>query len=542
MTDTYPVDAGTAEPTGPIRITRENAPALPARLVSGLEQVRHHPRAEVAGSMRRWLLPLVSLGVVGLASLGGLIDPNISFLIVLLASAVTMFVSVPVKLLTIAVTFLALAVDNPRASPANGNWSPPWIFIGETLYKNLDPLPVCLLDLLAAACAVRGVLHLRTDSRMRVERSRLFMRIIALATGTILLSFFVGVLRGGDLKQCVYQTRVFLWIPCFALGVMTVGDLAFLRKLKNTMLLAASLKALTGLWVALTVTAKSEKTPMDFVTTHGDSVTYTMVFGVIIAAWVAKVDRKQRAWHGVAMFCTLVGLYTNQRRIAFVAMAFALAIMYFDAIPERRSAINKTVSRFLIPVVVYLAIASSGISRSAIFRPGASLRSVVIQDDRSSSTRDVENFNLYYTYKTNPLIGIGFGHEYIELSKGDYIGDVFPQYKYLPHNSLLGLFAYGGLLTAAGYYVLFPASLYLGLRATKRRYTPERWALSMWGASGIAALLIQGFGDVGFHDQMVGLLGGIAVGVCGALYCEPDPEDQPVRPRDGRAPQRLGAA
>ena len=544
MTDTRnPESDNSALVPGPIRIARENAPALPAKLVSVNEQWRPH-LARLAGQQTgksagaRWL-PVVSFGVVALATLGGLIDTKISLLVVVLAVAITTFTTVPVKTLTIAVTFIALAVDNPRASPANGNWEAPWIFLGAALYKNLDPLPVCLLDLLAGACAIRGVLHLRTDSRLRVERSRIFMRIVAVAISTVMLGFILGVLRGGDLKQAVYQTRVFFWIPCFALGVTTVGDIVFLRRLKNTMLLAACLKALTGLYVALTVVAKNEKSPLEFVTTHGDSVTYSMVFSVILAAWVAGVDRRLRAWHGTVMVCTLIGLYTNQRRIAFVGMAFAVAIMYFDAIPERRRAINRSASRFMIPGLIYLAIAFSGVSHNPIFRPGASLRSVVIQDDRSSSTRDVENFNLYYTYKTNPLIGIGFGHEYIELSKGDYIGDVFPQYKYLPHNSLLGLFAYGGLLTATGFYLLFPAALFLGLRATKRYYTPERWALSMWGAGGIAAVLIQGFGDVGFHDQIIGLLGGIAVGVCGALYCEPDPTEQPPKQLDPDAPQRL---
>ncbi len=527
---------------GPIRITQDDAPALPAKLVSSVDEWRPRMKRSTGrwatkSAGARWL-PFVSFGVVALATLGGLIDTNISLLVVVLATAVTIFATVPVKTLTIAVTFLALAIDNPRASPANGNWEAPWIFLGSALYKNLEPLPVCLLDLLAGACAIRGALHLRTDSRLSVARSRIFVRILTIAISAIAIGFVLGVLRGGDLKQAVYQTRVFFWIPCFALGVMTVGDIVFLRRLKNTLLLAASAKALTGLYVALTVTPKSEKTPLDFVTTHGDSVTYTMAFAVILAAWVARVDRRLRTWHATAMVCTLIGLYTNQRRIAFVSMAFAVAIMYFDAPLERRRAINRTVSRFMIPGLIYLVISFAGV-RHPIFRPGASLRSVVIQDDRSSSTRDVENFNLYFTYKTNPLIGIGFGYEYIELSKGDYIGDVFPQYKFLPHNSLLGLFAYGGLLSATGFYLMFPAALYLGLRATKRYYTPERWALSMWGAGGIAAVLIQGFGDVGFHDQIVGLLGGIAVGVCGALYCEPDPSEQPPQKIDPDAPKLL---
>jgi hypothetical protein len=488
---------------------------------------------------RRWLRSLIPLGVVGLSALAGLFSAEASFAIVVIAAVVTTLRYLPIQPLMLVVSFLALGVDNPRSSPANGNWQSPWIFLAGALYRNLEPLPVCLLDLLAVGCAIRGLLHVRQESKIRIGRERVFSRIIAVALGTMIFTFAAGILRGGDMKQAVYQGRVFVWIPCFAIGIATVGDLKFLRRMKTVMILAACSKALTGLWVTLTVTPLSSKTPLDFVTTHGDSVTYAMVFSVIVASWVAGVEKRLRRWHGIGMVLTLVGLYTNQRRIAFVGMAFAVMLMYEDAIPERRRAINRTVSRFIIPGVLYFAIAFSGVSRNAIFRPALSLRSVVIQDDRSSSTRDVENFNLYYTYKTNPLLGIGFGKEYIEFSRGDYIGDVFPQYKFLPHNSMLGLFAYGGLIAAGGYYVIFPAVLYLGLRATKRFYTPERWALSMWGASGIAAVLIQGYGDVGLHDQIIGVLGGISLGICGALYCGPDSDKPKTGPIDARAAVRI---
>ncbi len=487
----------------------------------------------------KWLTPMLSIAIVGLSTLAGLFSPEISFAIVVIAAVVAVLRYLPIQPLMLAVSLIALGVDNPRSSPANGNWQSPWIFLAGALYRNLEPLPVCLLDLMAVGCAVRGLLHVRQESKVRIGRERVFARIVAIALGTIVVSFALGVLRGGDLKQATYQGRVFVWMPCFAIGIATVGDLKFLRKLKTVMITAACMKGLTGLWVTLTVTPKSEKTPLDFVTVHGDSVTYAMVFSVIVASWVAGVEKKFRKWHGIGMLLTLVGLYTNQRRIAFVGMAFALLLMYEDAIPERRRAINRTISRFILPGVLYFAIAFTGVSRNAIFRPALSLRSVVIQDDRSSSTRDVENFNLYYTYKTNPFIGIGFGKEYIEFSRGDYIGDVFPQYKFLPHNSLLGLFAYAGLLGAGGYYVIFPGVLYLGLRATKRYYTPERWALSMWGASGIAAVLIQGYGDVGLHDQIVGVLGGIALGICGALYCGPDSEKPKAGRLDARAAVRI---
>jgi hypothetical protein len=514
--------------------------AQPAALVrESANDRRIAERITAARLTRRRLDVLVPAALVGLSALAGLVDPVASWLVVFIAVAVTLLIKTPVRPLLLTITFFALAVDNPRSIPANGNWEAPWLMIGGALYRNLDPLPVCLLDIMAAACAVRGLFHIRTESRVRIDRERIFARMVAVSILTLGFTFLTGILRGGDLKQAVYQSRVMFWIPCFAIAIATVGDMPFLRRLKNVLLLAGSVKALTGLWVYATVTPKSAKSPLDFVTTHGDSVTYSMVFSVVIAGWVAGVHKRQRAWHWAALFLTLAGLYTNQRRIAFVAMAFGLLLMYQDMIPSRRRMVNRTASRFLIPFVLYLAVAFTGISQASIFRPALSLRSVVIQDDDSSSTRDIENFNLYFTYKSNPVLGTGFGHEYIELVQADYIGDVFPQYRFLPHNSLLGLFAYGGMIAGMGYYVLFPSSIYLALRASKRRYTPERWMYSMLGASGIAAVLIQGFGDVGFHDQLVGVTGGIAVGICGALYCSPDEEPTRIPEIDERAAYRL---
>jgi hypothetical protein len=558
---------GLIDPTesGLIRIRREDVPELPVRSAhpASSDQADESLTSfvpppvvlpppvpaddDLPRTRRRIRTPskrsgaLISVGVVGLSALAGLFSPILSLAIVALAISVAAVVYIPVQNLMLAVAFVALAIDNPRASPANGNWAPWFHEIAGLLYRSLKPLPIGPLDMLAGVCAVRGLLHVRQESRIRIGRERVFGRIIGFALAIMMFTFFSGVVRGGDLKQAVYQGRVFVWIPSFAIGIATVADMAFLRKIKNLLLICAVLKGFESIWVSATVVSKGPKSPLEFMTTHGDSVLYTMVFGFVVAAWIARVDKRFTRHHGFAMFMTIVGLYLNQRRIAFIGMGFAVAVMYFDAIPERRRAINKTLSRFMLPALLYFIIAFTGLSRNAIFRPALSLRSVVIQDDRSSSDRDVENFNLYYTYKTNPLLGIGYGHEYIELVVADNIKDVFPQYRFLPHNSMLGLFAYGGMVGGM-YYIIFPASLYLGIRATKRKYTPERWSYSMMSAAGVAAVMIQGFGDVGFHDQIVGVLGGIAIGVCGALYVMPDNETEPPRPIDQRAAVKLEPA
>ncbi len=468
------------------------------------------------------------------------VSPLSAWLIVLVAVVSTLFIVVPVRVSLLVVFFLAMAVDNPNGIPANGNWSSPWIFIGAALYRNLKPLPVCLVDLLAFACILRGFFHHRTESKARIQRERVFGQVIAIAIGALAVGLVWGAIRGGDLRQAVYQVRTVFYIPAFGIAIATVGDMQFLRRLKWCLIWASVIKASTGMYPYLFVVARSKKSPMEYVTVHADSLLYSMTLVAVLAAWVANVDKRFRRFHVIGMIGAVVGLYTNQRRIAFVSIAFALMLMYLDAPAWRRSQVNKFLSRYIPLGVLYLAIAFTGVSRNVIFRPALSLRSVVLQDDRSSSTRDIENYNLWATYRPNPVLGTGFGHEYNEVQQADYIGDVFPQYRYLPHNSFLGIFAFGGIVTALGFYAIFPTSLYLGLRAAKRSISPERWTYAMIGAGGIAATLVQGFGDVGFFDPVVGLYGGISIGICGALYCANE-ETQRTRtePVDARTAVKL---
>jgi hypothetical protein len=461
--------------------------------------------------------PLALIAVTSLTLF--FLSPLAAWLIVLVTVVATLIVITPIRVSLLVSFFLAMAVDNPNGIPAGGNWSSPWIFIGGALYRNLKPLPVCLLDLLAFACLLRGFFHYRTESKARIQRERVFGQVIAIGVGALTLATVWGFFRGGDMRQAVYQIRSMFYIPAFGIAIATVGDIKFLRQLKWCLIWASAIKAATGMYPYLFVVAKSKRSPLEYVTVHADSMLYSMTFIAVIAGWIVNVDKRWRRWHVVGAVGSVVGLYTNQRRIAFVGIAFALLLMYLDAPVWRRSQINRLLSRNIPIGVLYLTIAFSGVSQNVIFRPALSLRSVVLQNDRSSDDRDIENYNLWATYRQDPILGTGFGFEYNEVQQADFIGDVFPQYKYLPHNSFLGLFAFGGFVTALSFYSMFPASLYLALRASKRSVSPERWTYAMIGAGGIAALLVQGFGDVGFFDPTVGLYGGVAVGICGALYC-----------------------
>ncbi len=472
---------------------------------------------------------LFPVAIVGMASLLALFSPASAWTMVLIVTITTLYIIVPAKPAILITFFLAMAIDNPNGIPGAGNYRPPLIFIGEAIYKNLEPLPLCLLDLLAGACLLRGLFHFRTESKARIQRERVFARVMSIALVSLTIGLIWGLSRGGDLKQAVYQTRTMFYMPCFGIAISVLGDLEFLRRLKTVLLMAAAAKGLTSIYPYFWVEAKDPLRPMEYVTIHADSMLYSMAFAVILASWIANVNKRLRRGHAVVMFLTLMGLYMNQRRIAFVSMAFAMILMYLDAPTWRRAQVNKLISRWMPVFILYMALAVSGVSNNVVFRPGLSLRGIVIQqeEDTSSQTRDIENYNLWATYRPNPILGTGFGHKYDELVVAAFIGDVFPQYRNLPHNSFLGLFAFGGMVVAVSFYSIFPATMYLALRAAKRRVSPEKWSYAIFGCSGIVAMLVQAFGDVGLHDPTVGVYAGVAVGVCGALYCMNDPKKLP---------------
>jgi hypothetical protein len=138
--------------------------------------------------------------------------------------------------------------------------------------------------------------------------------------------------------------------------------------------------------------------------------------------------------------------------------------------------------------------------------------------DASSIMRDIENYNLMRTLKTNPLLGVGFGKEYIEEVRAYDISSIFPQYRYLPHNSLLGVIAFTGMLGFAGVWQPIPVSIYFHARVLK--YASKLRVPRIAALSSLLTLMmvtIEMWGDVGFNHVTVTTMMGVALALGGRV-------------------------
>jgi O-antigen ligase len=192
-------------------------------------------------------------------------------------------------------------------------------------------------------------------------------------------------------------------------------------------------------------------------------------------------------------------MIANNRRLVWVEVAM-VAVFFFLVTPMGR------VKRFfvrslvisLVPLLLYVAAGWSSQGGTS-FGPVRTLRSLFDANlDASTRWRDWENYDLVVTFKQNPLFGAGFGHPYVEEIK---LPDVTKSYElepYIPHNSVLGLWAFGGLAGFALLWMIYPVGMFFTVRAYRWSRTPVERVTALAAAAVQVCYLMQGYGDLGF--------------------------------------------
>jgi hypothetical protein len=212
----------------------------------------------------------------------------------------------------------------------------------------------------------------------------------------------------------------------------------------------------------------------------------------------------------------LAAMVANNRRIAWVEVAATMVTLYYVSRPTRlKRLITRSMLLALPLVVAYVAVGWN--SNASIFTPVRVFRSVQDSDvDGSTLFRDLENYNLLYTLRENPIIGTGFGQPFAEVVTTPDIS-FFKEYLYMPHNSVLGLWCFTGLLGFTGLFVAPVMGAFCAARSYRWGRVPDERAAAFTALGLILIYLIQCYGDIGFSARHSILLVGPALAVAGQL-------------------------
>jgi hypothetical protein len=445
---------------------------------------------------------------------------------VLVATAILVICRFPLRVSVLALIFVALVVDNPQERPAMALWESALYPPGVLLFQNLDTvlgiksLHFSLLDLLL------GVLALVTIFRRLLRRAKVepgttqsaspMTPFLLLTFASVLALEAWGILRGGDFKSSLWQIRELLWFPVIGLILLSTlrgpKDHAAIGLL---VIAAAFMKTLEGLYF-FAIVAPALNVHPQYVTIHSDTVLFVTALMIAVCFWFVAPGRWSRWLLWFTVVFTTVAIVINGRRLAYVDVVACLGTLYF-IYPKSR--LKRTATRLAViatPLLIIYAAVGWG-STSRIFAPVHALSSVVSKQDRSSLTRDIENYNLLYTLKQNKVLGTGFGHEYIEVSKGDSIVEYFKLYRYIGHNSVLWLWMVGGVIGFSALWMVLVLGTFFAVRAFWTARIPIDRAAALAVLCNILIFMIQAYGDMGLQSWTGMLLLAVSLAVASKL-------------------------
>jgi len=211
-----------------------------------------------------------------------------------------------------------------------------------------------------------------------------------------------------------------------------------------------------------------------------------------------------------------VGLIVNNRRLAFVHLAVSLVTIVILGPPRVRQFLKQSVVVVVPALLLYTAVGWN--SSAGVFRPIKIFRSVSAQQDDSSKTRDIENYNLIQTLKTAPILGSGFGHEYREVVQANRVDQFFAQYRFIAHNSVLWLLSLSGWIGFTFIWVLFPTAVLITLQV--KRFAAGAVDRVTAGATlcALICFMLQAWGDMGLQSWMSALVLTSLAGSTGAMW------------------------
>jgi|GEM_PF-1402178 len=464
--------------------------------------------------------------IIVVASLGALLSTHPIGKLVAIGALFLAALMMRVERTIPILVFAYLALEDFAASPFAGLWTSPVQEAGDFYFATIStsvpwiPIPAApmfLVPLVLAARVITGRVGAgMSHEKVPIKTPRVFATALVLGGAIVALGVLYGIGTGGDRQQVYYQIFGAVNALCLAAVVGRIGSPALAQTVWKMVTAIAVYRAGLAIFVHFSFAVDLDE-PSPYLTTHADSILWTLGIVYVVSNLLEKADRVSKVLAFVLAPLFLYAIQVNNRRLAFVMLAAALGYMFWTLIGVGRERIREG-STYLLPLLGTYLAAGWVSPPSKVFSPVQSLKSVFNGDDRSSQTRDIEDFNLLFTARTTFPLPSGYGKPYIELVVADDISQFFEQYQYLPHNTVLGVLTMVGPVGLA----LLVAPLVLGAHAAHRvrmvAREPEIRTQTAMIVSAWFSFLAFAWGDLGYFTPQPTAIVGIAAGLGVSLH------------------------
>lgn len=417
---------------------------------------------------------------------------------------------VPLRNSLMVLAYCSLTLDYPNEHLAFGLFRTPFFAVGWAMLGHLNnltgvgPLAFSGTDVVLGFLTIIALMRERSNSKIdrtdRIPTPRPLLRLAMLSVGGIVWVWLFGMVRGGDFRMSLWQVEKVVYVPflffLYHLALRGPKDLGLLAKV---VLVAAFVRASLAIFIINTVPPPIDPTTgeplLPYATSHSDSMLFATGLVLVIMLLLERAAPTFNRKLLLLLPILIMGMVANNRRLVWVHVGMILMTLY-SITPD--NPIKRRIRRSLYGLAPLIAVyvAAGWNSTSPAFKPARIMRSVVEPStDGSSLWRELENYDLIVTLRESMLLGQGYGHRFIEAIPLPAVA--YDLEYFLPHNSLLGLLAFAGLVGFTAITLLWGGGVYFAMRAYHAAKQPSERVAAIICVGAVIVYMVQCFGDLG---------------------------------------------
>lgn len=468
---------------------------LPHLALTAREQRRRNDRNHVLG----YVAVLATGLVIGLAGYGSSADPfSFAFAMLVFGAAAILIRPILGVYLTL---FFVLIGDGPTI-----HWFPFALNLSseESILYVHDALTFTPIEIYLSVTVVSWIAHVAGARQWRLSGSPVLWPLMIFA-GLVVIGVLYGVgVRGGSLTVAIWEVRPILYIP-----VMFVLVSNLFTRTKHYVCLAATAVGAISIQNVLAIQhynalPRGERELMEGLTEHAAAVHYDWLFMLLLALCLFGGSRRARILVAIAAIPTVYVFVLSQRRAAVIALVAGFLAFSLVLYVRRRSAFMVMMPIVGVMTAMYTAAfwnATGGVGFGA-----RAIKSVIATDqvserDASSNVyRAIENYNLVFTVRSEPLMGVGFGMPFYQpWPLPDLSFFVF--YEYIPHNSIVWIWLKAGYLGFVMLLFVIAVTLRAGIGAALRLPFGNGLAVTVGALTYVVMYLVFAYVDIAWDPR-----------------------------------------
>jgi hypothetical protein len=495
-----------------------------AAAVGVLARVQH-PAAEPGFSARRFAANFV-LMAGGLCALCVFLP--ITFALVIAVPALALwFWHAPARGLYVLTAGAAMIEIFPLNFPDSFTDRVP-LFLNLNNSAGLTDLSITPAEILTLTVALVAITRASAERRLQWPGGRLVAGY-CLFILVVLGAEVHGLIAGGDFKTSLWEIRPQAYgFILFFMATTLIVDRSQLQRLAIVFLLAVSVKALVGEFRYF-VTLQGNIGPLLEVLAHEDSYFLGMFVTAGVAGAIWLKNRRVVILMGMMSVLALIAMLANSRRAGVYVLAAAVGVILLLAF-RFEPALRKRIA-WLSVALVSAGAAFIGYAwdkqygiQAQLARPIRSLVDPSARDFSSDLYRTAETANLLFTFRTSPLIGVGFGSPFKIVYPMADISQIYPLWNVIPHNTLMWIGMRMGTIGFVAFWGLIGLAVLEGFYVLGHRQDPFTRAIAAFAIAAIVGEIAVGYVDIQLDSYRNLIFLGILIGVINRLAQLPETE------------------